>query len=100
MKFRGTLYNLERGIGANNMAYRVVPVVDSMESFRFITLLKKTIEKEQGFIGMSLDTISTGIAGVIGFHKEKDYKYYMKKVKKLWKDRIRINLQLKGLDKE
>lgn len=34
---------------------------------------------------MSLNSIITGIAGTIGFHHKKDYKYYIKKAKDEWK---------------
>ena len=86
MRFSGELYTLERGIGFNDKAYKVHPIPGNMKSFRFISLLKKTIEKETGHVGMSLNSIVTGIAGAIGFHHKKDYDYYMKKVKNLWKE--------------
>lgn len=85
MKFSNELYILERGIGYNDKAYKISTVSGNIKSFIFVTLLKKIIEKELGYVGGSLNSIITGIAGTIGFHLEKDYKYYIKKAKDEWK---------------
>ncbi|MFV2015177.1 MAG: hypothetical protein ACC656_07115 [Candidatus Heimdallarchaeota archaeon] len=84
MKFSKKLYILERGIGANDKAYKVSTISGNLKSFKFVALLKSIIEKEIGSVGGSLNSIITGIAGTIGFHHKDDYKYYMKKAKKLY----------------
>ena len=75
------LYKIKRGIGFNDEAYIVLPISGNMESWKFVSHLKNIIDKEKGFVGASLDTIITGVSGRIGFHKKKDYKYFMKKAK-------------------
>lgn len=80
------LYRVRRGIGFNDDAYVVTNIPGDWESLKFLTHLKKIIDTEKGFVGLSLDTIITGVAGHIGFHKEEDYKYFMSKAKKTYKN--------------
>lgn len=86
------LYKTYRGIGFNDNAIVVISIPGNMGSLKFISHLKKIIEEDKGFIGMSLDTIITGVSGGIGFHKESDYKHYIKIAKKTWKE-VLINRQ-------
>jgi len=85
------LYKVRRGIGFNDDAYVVTIIPGKMESLKFLTHLKKIIDTEKGYVGLMGNSIITGVAGHIGFHKEEDYKYFMSKAKKTFKNDTKEN---------
>ena len=62
---------------SNEKAYVVEHIAGDMQSVKFLSLLKKIIDDDNGYVGMSGNTIITSVAMTIGFHNKNDFEYYV-----------------------